>query len=359
MNIAALVQNPYLISLYTIAMGALGAFLGELINLPVAILLGPALFLSVLGVAGMRFEITPLIRNAAFVIIGIAIGSGVNEEARHAFMTWPAAFMILAASLAVTLYACRFLLERYFGFDSRSAVLAASPGHLSFVVSLGADIKADLTRVGVVQSVRLLSLTLLVPFLALFFGFETAGAVLPVNETMTLAHGVGLLAASVIGGFVLRLLRAPAPFLLSGMILSTLGHFTDVTPGGFPSDITMICFMIAGCLIGARFSGISVQALRSSLGAGLASTAIAGLATLIAAIPAAMLVDMPLTHVLTAFSPGGLETMTAIGVVLGANGGFVAACHVGRLLILSLLVPVVLQQVTPQAGASSGSRCGK
>ena len=59
------------------------------------------------------------------------------------------------------------------------------------------------------------------------------------------------------------------------------------------------------------------------------------------ATPVAMFLDMPLTHVLVAFAPGGLETMIVMGAVLGANPGFVAACHVGRLLVLSVLVPVM------------------
>jgi uncharacterized membrane protein AbrB (regulator of aidB expression) len=34
--------------------------------------------------------------------------------------------------------------------------------------------------------------------------------------------------------------------------------------------------------------------------------------------------------------------MIAMGAVLGANPGFVAACHIGRLLLLPLLVPALL-----------------
>ena len=59
------------------------------------------------------------------------------------------------------------------------------------------------------------------------------------------------------------------------------------------------------------------------------------------AVPVSMFLDMPLPHVLVAFAPGGLETMIVMGAVLGANPGFVAACHVGRLLVLSALIPFV------------------
>jgi len=54
---------------------------------------------------------------------------------------------------------------------------------------------------------------------------------------------------------------------------------------------------------------------------------------------------MPVAHVLVAFAPGGLETMIAMGAVLGVVPGFVAACHVARLMVLTVLVPAMLGRV--------------
>jgi uncharacterized membrane protein AbrB (regulator of aidB expression) len=34
--------------------------------------------------------------------------------------------------------------------------------------------------------------------------------------------------------------------------------------------------------------------------------------------------------------------MVAMGAMIGANPGFVAACHVGRLLLLTVIMPVFL-----------------
>jgi uncharacterized membrane protein AbrB (regulator of aidB expression) len=51
---------------------------------------------------------------------------------------------------------------------------------------------------------------------------------------------------------------------------------------------------------------------------------------------------MPVAHVLVAFAPGGLETMIAMGAVLGVVPGFVAACHIARLFVLTFLLPMLL-----------------
>ncbi len=57
---------------------------------------------------------------------------------------------------------------------------------------------------------------------------------------------------------------------------------------------------------------------------------------------------MPLAHILVAFAPGGFETMIAMGSVLGISPGFVAACHMMRLFILSAVLPLMLARSTPR-----------
>jgi len=59
------------------------------------------------------------------------------------------------------------------------------------------------------------------------------------------------------------------------------------------------------------------------------------------ALPLAGILSMPEATTLAAFAPGGFETMIA----LGANPGFVAACNVARLMILTGLIPLFLSRV--------------
>ncbi len=114
----------------------------------------------------------------------------------------------------------------------------------------------------------------------------------------------------------------------------------------------MPAFLVMGTLIGTRFSGMSPAQLRGSLLAGLAATVIGAGVAALTALPVAAALSMPAAHVLTGFAPGGLETMIALAAALGANPGFIAACHIIRLLILSVLIPVALHRVGRPAGAA-------
>ncbi len=327
---------------YTIAIGALGAGGAYYLSFPVFVLTGPAILVSVISLTGIRFIIVPIVRDIAFVLIGIGIGAGLNSEATDAILRWPFAIGALAIMLLIIISLCQFLLVRFFKFDKRSAILAATPGHLSFVIGLGSALGLDVARVAVVQSVRLLALTLLVPLLAVLFGVELGTNILPAGISMQNIDLLGLIALSVVVGQILKRLNVPASVLIGAMLTSAAFHALNLTPGVLPTTIALPCFMVIGTMIGTRFSGITFLQLKNAFLAGLTITGVSIFLTVATAIPVAYYLAITPAHVVVAFAPGGLETMIAMGAVLGANPGFVAACHIGRLLLLPLFVPVFL-----------------
>lgn len=333
------------ITALSLAIGAIGAALAHLVGLPIAVLTGPAIAVSLAGLAGLRTGFDETIRSAVFLLVGVTIGSGVDPDAGQALLRWPLAFGALAVMLWLTLALGSRLLQRFFGLDRRSAILAAAPGHLSFVVGLSTGLNLDTTRVVVVQSVRLLALTLTVPAIAALIGVDLSGPILPSGATLAWLHLAALLAAGLVLGTLAARIGLPAPLLIGGMLASSIGHGTGLTPGLPAPWIAAAGLIAVGTLIGTRFSGISRQALLRSLTAGLAVTALCVLLALAFAIPVANILGFEVTHVLIAFAPGGLETMIAMGVVLGADPGFVAAAHVARLLILTLILPAFVGRI--------------
>ncbi len=337
-------SSTFITTLYTLAVGAIGAGLAYWLSFPVYILLGPAILVSFISLFGIHFAIADIMRDVAFLLIGIGIGAGIDPEATAAFMRWPLAFAALAVMLFAILVLCKYLLVRFFGFDERSAVLAATPGHLSFVLGLGVSLDLDVAKVAVVQSIRLLSLTLLVPLVAILFGVKLGTNILPVGTPM---HGIDLLILiiiSIVVGLVLKRFNVPAAILIGGLITSSAGHAFEYTTGTLPKEIAMPCFLLMGTLIGTRFSGITICQLKNALFAGLATTIISILCAIIISVPIAYYLMMQPAQVVVAFAPGGLETMIAMGAVLGANPSFVAACHIWRLLLLPIMVPFLIGQ---------------
>ena len=164
----------------------------------------------------------------------------------------------------------------------------------------------------------------------------------PRGELIALWQLPLLLLASLALAWVFGRLSWPVPLLLGAMVASALGHMFGITPGVLPAWMVLPAYLVLGALIGTRFSGVPMAQFLSGLWAGVAITVVAVVLAAAASVPVAWALGMPLAHVLVAFAPGGLETMIAMGAVLGVVPGFVAACHVARLLVLSVLLPGML-----------------
>ncbi|MEJ6393917.1 AbrB family transcriptional regulator [Gymnodinialimonas sp. 2305UL16-5] len=328
----------------TLLVGGAGAGLASLVGAPAAMLTGPALFVTLACLAGMRGLIPTPLRDACFLGLGIGIGATVTPDVIATAITWPLSLAVLTLSLLTILTLARLLLERMFAFDPMTALLSSVPGHLSYVMGLSSDLKSDLRRVALVQTMRVLLLTLLVPAILVASGFEggvqtTAYGVLPPLPLALVAL------ASLATGFVFKWLNIPAAFLLAGMVMSGALHGTALVTGAPPVWITTFAFVTMGALIGTRFNGITLQELKDGALAGIGTTLIACAIASIGALITARILDLPAAMLLIAFAPGGVEIMAAMAVQIGVEPAFVAAHHVLRLLILTVLVPILLARL--------------
>ena len=327
--------------LLTLAIGGVGLATGLFLGFPAPALTGPALAVTIFSVAGLRLKTPNVLRDLCFVVIGLSMGTGVTPEVYEAARQWPLSFVCLAVSVCVIFFACAAMLRRFWKQDRETAILSSTPGHLSYILGLSSQTRGDIPTISVIQSTRVLALTLLVPFVVSLMGYDTSLMGLP-GATMDLFWLAVSLCCALLIGFLLHRLHVPAALLLGGMIFSTLTHLTGLVEGHVPQWVLIPAFAIMGSLIGTRFSGVAFSTLRRALGAGLVVTAVAFVVTSVFAMLLVQFVDLPFPQILIAFAPGGVESMAAVAVILGADPTFVAAHHVWRLVILTFLAPAVL-----------------
>jgi hypothetical protein len=334
-------KTALLRTLLTLGVAGAGAGLGWLVSAPVYILTGPAVAVSLAGLAGLRVGIDPRFRDACFVVMGMTVGAGFSGQALGTMLRWPLAFAVMVVLTWAVMVCCRAVLMRGFGFSRASALLAGAPGHLSFVIAMAESGGRDVVRVSVTQSVRLLLLTLVVPFVALQMGVDLSGALVPQGVEWPI-WVIGVLAVlSVLAGRILACWEVPAPLLIGAMVVTGAWQLGNVHAGVMPQWLVLPAYLALGALIGTRFAGVTGAQLLRNLGAGLAITGVAVVLSGVAAVSVAYIIGMPPAHLLIAFAPGGLETMIAMGVVMGVVPGFVAACHITRLMVLSVLLPLM------------------
>lgn len=342
------IWESWALTLRALAVGSVGAALFHALGLPAAFLTGPAVAVTLVGLLGLRSEIAPLFRNICFGMIGVSIGSSVTPEVVASAITWPLSLVALVLGMVLGLGLCLVALERAFGMDRMTAFLASVPGHLSYVLGLASDTQADLARVAIVQSIRVLLLTLLTPAILSLWGFGGTGFV-PIGAVMA----PWALAVSGFGAFGLGVLfwkmRLPAAYLLGGMGASALGHGTGLVPGILPPALTALAFVAMGSLIGTRFSGVRWADLRAGLFGGVVVTLLAALAAGLAAWATSFWMGLSLPMLFLAYAPGGVEIMAAMAVQIGVEPTFVAAHHVARLMVLTVLVPILVLWIKARA----------
>ena len=336
-------DNQAVAVLLTLLVGAGGAALFHVIGFPAALLTGPATCVSLATLMGLRVVIPPALRDTVFVVLGVQIGSTVTPEVVDAALTWPVSLAVLAMTLIVVLAILPAVLMRLFAMDRLTALLAAAPGHLSYVLGLSADLAADVPRVALVQSVRVLLLTLLVPVLISLWGGEGT-AFLAEQETGSLLALAVIFAVALATGLLFKRWNMPAALLLGAMTVSAIAHGGALTTGTAPTWLTTAAFVCMGSLIGTRFSGVTFLQLRSAVVAGVFTTVFACAIAALGAWFAAALVGLSPAALLLAFAPGGVEVMAALAVKTGLEPALVAAHHVFRLVILSVLLPVFLMR---------------
>lgn len=334
-----MVMDSWQRPLKTFGIAAIGAGMTFALSFPAPFLTGPAIAVTLAGLVGIKTEaLPPRLRDVVFVILGLTIGQGVTPDVLGAIQTWPVTLAALAGSLIAIILIIPAILVRFWSMDAVTAFLASSPGHLSYVLGLSEGVKADLRTVSIVQSIRVLALTLLVPVAVTLAGQAPQQALKVPAETALLPLFVMIVFAGF-AGYLLQRLRLPAAYLIGGMLVSVVAHVTGLVSGVMSSWLAAAAFISLGGLIGSRFSGVTWLQLRHALGAGVLVTVLSVVLAAVFALIAHWITGMDLIAVLIAFAPGGLETMAAMSVILGIDPTFVASHHIARLLILTAIVP--------------------
>lgn len=330
--------------LLSFIIGPLGAFFAWKLNFPLPYLLGPVIISTFVALFGITFFIPNPLRQFSFICIGLSVGSNVTPEALSNAAKWPLSLIIMLVAIFVITFFCKLVLNKVFLMDKPSSLLASSPGHLSFVLMLSSETNSDTSKIAIIQSIRVLTLTIATPVIILLFSESAFTQNILDKPSLTLISITGLFFLSIIVGFFLRKINFPAPFLIGALLCSTVTHGTDITPGFIPQFLEISAFIILGTMIGSRFVEVTIKQLASCLGSGLVLTflsiSISGLAALIVHY----LTEIPLSHIFIAFAPGGLETMVAMGGLVGAEPTYTASHHVSRLFFLAFLIPILLSR---------------
>lgn len=324
------------------AAGFGGALVGAYVGLPAGSLLGSTFAVTVAAMMGLRLSVPPFLRDFGFCVIAVSLGSGVTPDILSELARWPLSLAMLAVAMLSVIIVCAQILRRLFGADATAALLATSPGALSYTLALADDRGADVRFVMVLQSLRLFLITMLLPPL---IGYAGGGAdVAPQGDAGHVGYGASaiLLAATFVLGTLMTRLRMPAPIIIPGLVLSGIAHGAGFVSGRLADPVMFLGFTIIGTVIGTRFAGVTGAELKRLGTAGVVSTSVAVAISVAFAWVASRMLSLPFGQVWVSYAPGGVEGMSSMALALGYDPVYVAVHHVFRILLLIMILPILI-----------------
>jgi uncharacterized protein len=331
----------------TLAIAAAGGAALGLAGLPAGWLSGSILAVAAAAFLGRPMLVPSLLTRVIFVIIGISLGSVVTPTTLHGVATYPASIAVLIVAIACVSLSGTAYLYLVHRWKLLSAYLASSPGGMSQVLVVAAELGADLRGVAIVQSLRVVIIALGLPAGLTLFGFA-GHAMRRGNGPMTfdLVDELAILVAvSTVVALIAYRLRVPGGLLFGAMFASAALHGTALVHAVVPPWVANTAMVALGGVIGARFSNTSLRLLANYLGAAFGSFAVSvAIATLFGGGLIAVL-HLPVAEVMIAYAPGSVDAMMLLALALHLDPVFVGAHHVSRVIFVSLVMPLVSRRI--------------
>ncbi|MEM7685783.1 MAG: AbrB family transcriptional regulator [Pseudomonadota bacterium] len=326
--------------LATLALAVSGAFLFDLLSLPLPLLLGPMFACLIAALAGMPMKGTPRTSNAMRVVLGVAVGASLT----------PALFgrldeMALSVAL-VPIFTAIIVLVGYpyfrrLGFDHPTAYYCSVPGGLQDMAIFGEEAGGNVRALALVHATRVLVIVSLMPvLLTLIWGLELTGppgdpvADVPIHELLLMA------VCGLVGWWIAARIGMFGGAILGPMIVTGIAAMTDFLHFRPPAEVMQFAQFFLGLGIGVKYAGITAEELRRYVAASIGyCLLLAVLSVIFAEIVIQTGLAAPL-EALMAFAPGGQAEMVLLAIIAGADMAYVVTHHLTRVVLVITCAPI-------------------
>ena len=322
--------NPFLSVTLCVSAGALFDWL----KTPLPWMIGPLVAMALLNFSGARLRAPWGARQVGQIIIGTALGLYFTPVvAQQVVSFWH--LLLLAALLAIlTACVCAAFLSSVTDTDRTTAFFASVPGGAAEMAVLADRFGARVDRVAIAQSMRILAVVIVVPFVLTYSGVHGADVYVPATSSLDWGQLALLLMIATAGAGALALMRAPNAFMLGALFSVITLTVYEVNFSEMPPVVSNIGQLLIGCALGARFERSFLDRAPRFVAATLASIVLAICLAAVLGTSLAWAYGLPVPSVVLATAPGGIAEMCITAKVLQLGVPLVTAAHVTRVIVL-------------------------
>jgi uncharacterized protein len=326
----------------TLLVAALGALFFVWINFPAGLICGSMLAVAAAALAGRPMIVPGNLARLTFFIIGMSLGATVRPETLHGIVDWPLSIVLISVSAVCMTAATMSYLRFVHGWDMKSALYGGSPGGMAQVISLAVQSGADIRGVVIVQTVRVVFISVSIPLGLALFGLAASPTATLGAERFNASPTelFILIAFSLATAMLLHWIRFPASIVFGAMLGSGILHGAGFMHAALPWWFVSAFVVVMGATVGQRFANTPPRMLFSYLGAAVGSFAVAASICASFAILVATVTSTRIADLAIAFAPGAQDTMMVLALSLNGDPVFVGAHQLARFLTVSLSLPV-------------------
>ena len=337
--------------LITLLIGALGGFAFAHLHIPLPWVLGSFFSTALCSWLGVSLTVNNAARSFALVVIGVLLGSGFSRERIADVINWLPSILIMSLMTLFFFVFSYLALRKLCNMDKTTALFAAVPGGLTIVSAMADDYNADLKKVALCHSLRLISLLFIAPFMIRHFSdYNLADAglnSLTWDPDSDIRQLLVFTAFSLISFLIARKARLPSALLLFPLLLSGLVHALGIIAVIVPSPAYLVAQIIIGAGLGIGFADYKISSIvRDGWAALLIGAAMATISFAVT-IATAGLLQLDGAPLLLAMLPGGAPELGVVAISLKIDPAFVATHHMVRVMLIAFSLPLIIRIFAP------------
>ncbi|MEH7382660.1 AbrB family transcriptional regulator [Bacillus sp. JJ1533] len=327
------------------AVATVGGVLFYLLHFPIPWILGPMTFMILYkSITHRKMVVSTRLYNLGLATLGIYFGLSFTMDTFMMVYPYILPFLITTILLLTVSVLNSIFVTRFIKIDPMTSVFGSIPGGLSEMVASSHSLKANSAMVTIFQTVRLLTVVFMVPFIVTHWFIASAGNAYEVTKNISnvpvysyLWFGLALLV-----GWLLRD-KLPAAYVIGPLAVTAI---LGVAGAGLP-DIPSWFLILAQITVGMRM-GNNINLRDLKIGGKYCGVYFV-LTVFLVAISFgfgyifAIFSDLDLATALLSLAPGGLVEMVLTATAIGADPAVVSSLQLIRLLFIILIVPSFLK----------------
>lgn len=329
--------------------GLMGAIVFLLIHSPLPWLLGAIVAIAVASRFPKISIRAPKVFSApARAVLGITVGSAFKPEILHYLSDFISSIVLILPFVMIVTFCGMMYYWKWLKFDKTTAYFCSMPGGLLEMVMLGEALGANIYRVTLTQSARLLFIVFTLPFVIQLLSHVSLDGRNAVTQSLLQSNPHDMLIITIcalLGWWGALKLKIPGGTMIGPMFLGAIVYGSGWVSSRPPNEVIRMIQLILGTTVGFVFVGVSLKEISKVLLQTLGYFFIlAGIAALFISFVDWM-TQFPLVSIILAFSPGGQSEMNLMAIIVGANLPYVALHHIVRLLLVMSVAPMFIKYV--------------